>query len=79
LLPQLTLFVKKGAEFPWGLEQQKNLDELKRVISQLPALRMVDFSKTFILQTDDSGVALGAMLSQEVDGCRQLIKYASRT
>jgi hypothetical protein len=40
---------------------------------------MADFGKKFILQTDASGVALGAVLSQEVDGVRQPIAYASRT
>jgi hypothetical protein len=40
---------------------------------------MADFSKQFILQADASGVALEAVLSQEVDGVRQTIAYASRT
>jgi hypothetical protein len=40
---------------------------------------MVDFSKPFVLQTDASGVALRAMMSQNVDGFRQPIAYASRT
>jgi hypothetical protein len=31
------------------------------------------------LQTDASGTALGAVLSQEIDGCRQPVAYASRT
>jgi len=40
---------------------------------------MADFDKKIIVQTDASGVALGAVLSQEFDGIRQLIAYASRT
>jgi hypothetical protein len=70
---------KKGVKFVWGKEQQESFEALKRAISQPPVLRMADFSKTFILQTDASGVALGAVLSQETDGVRQPIAYASRT
>jgi hypothetical protein len=40
---------------------------------------MVDFSEKFILQTDASNFALGAFLTQECDGVRQPIAYASRT
>jgi hypothetical protein len=42
---------------------------------------MANFSKKFILQTDASGVAFGGegMISQESDGVRQPIAYASRT
>jgi hypothetical protein len=47
-----------------GQEQQEACEVLKQAISQSPVLRMADFSKRFILQTDASGVALGAVLSQ---------------
>jgi hypothetical protein len=40
---------------------------------------MADFGKQFIVQTDASNVALGAVLLQEVDGIRQPIANASRT
>jgi hypothetical protein len=70
---------KKGVKFKWGPEQQHSFDLLKQAIAQPPVLRMADFGKKFILQTDSSGVALGAVLSQEVDGVRQPIAYASRT
>ena len=40
---------------------------------------MPDFSEPFILQTDASSVALGAVLSQVVDGARQPVAFISRT
>ena len=40
---------------------------------------MANFAEKFILQTDASGVALGAELSQECNGFLQPIAFASRT
>jgi transposase InsO family protein len=70
---------KKGAKFEWGTPQEGAFQFLKEAISKPPVLRMADFSKPFVLQTDASGVALGAVLSQEVNGIRQPVAYASRT
>ena len=70
---------KKGVKFDWGKEQQEPFEALKTAISQPPVLRMADFSEKFIMQTDTSGVTLGAVLTQECDGVRQPIAYASRT
>jgi hypothetical protein len=53
--------------FAWGQEQDA-FEALKQATSQPPALRIEDFSEQFILQTDASGVALEAVLSQERDG-----------
>jgi hypothetical protein len=52
---------------------------LKDAISHLPILKMADFTKPFIRQTDASSVALGAVLLQEDQGVRQPIAYASHT
>jgi hypothetical protein len=70
---------KKGVKFKWDAEQQQAFEALKQAISQPPVLEMADFSDQFIVQTDASGVALGAVLFQEVDGIRQPVAYASRT
>jgi transposase InsO family protein len=70
---------KKGVKFKWGDEQQCAFEALKLAISQPPVLKMADYSQQFIVQTDASGVALGAVISQEVEGVRQPIAYASRT
>ena len=53
---------KKGAKFTWGESQQKAFHTLKEAIISPPVLRTPDFSKPFILQTDASSVALGAVL-----------------
>ena len=70
---------KKGMKFVWGPEQQESFESLKKAISQPPVLGMANFAEKFILQTDASGVALGAVLSQECNGFRQPIAFASRT
>jgi hypothetical protein len=70
---------KKGVKYCWGKDQQTSFERLKQAISQPPVLKMPDFSQKFILQTDASGVALGAVLSQERDGVKLPVAYASRT
>jgi hypothetical protein len=70
---------KTGTKFQWEKEQQSAFEQIKKAIAQPPVLGMADFSRKFILQTDASGVALGAVLSQEKDGVRQPVAYASRT
>ncbi|URQ09129.1 replicase [Halyomorpha halys erranti-like virus 1] len=70
---------KKGCKFFWGEEQQKAFEALKLAIISPPVLRMPDFDREFILQTDASSCALGAVLLQDVDGIRQPIAYASRS
>jgi hypothetical protein len=79
LAAPLKMLRKKSLRFKWGPEQQKSLEALKQAIAQPPVLRMADFNNRFIFQTDASGVALAAVLSQETDGVRQPIAYASLT
>lgn len=75
----LNMLRKKGVKYFWNTPQQKAFDILKEAISKPPVLKMADFSQRFILQTDASGQALGAVLSQEDAGVRRPIAYASRT
>jgi hypothetical protein len=62
-----------------GKTQQEAFEIFKQAIAQPPVWTMADFDRKFIVQTDGSGVALGAVLSQEFDGNRQPISCAFRT
>uniref|UniRef100_A0A1B6JZN4 RNA-directed DNA polymerase n=1 Tax=Homalodisca liturata TaxID=320908 RepID=A0A1B6JZN4_9HEMI len=70
---------RKDAKFVWGEDQERAFQLLREAIIQPPVLRIPDFSRPFILQTDSSSCAVGAVLSQEFDGARQPIAFASRT
>jgi hypothetical protein len=69
---------KKGVKFGWGPEQTRAFSLLKDAIFHPPVLGMADFSREFILQTDGSAVALGAVLLQG-DEVGRPVAYASRT
>ena len=73
------LCVRRGLEFVWGADHQFAFEKLKAAIMSPPVLVMPDFSSRFILQTDPSPVALGAVLLQNTPGGRRAISYASRT
>src|SRR5437588_8634477 len=64
----------------WGEEQEKSYELMKRVLTETPVLIHPNFEKDFILSTDASGYALGAVLEQEGDdGKLHPVGYASKT
>jgi hypothetical protein len=54
-------------------------EDLKLAIINPPVLRMADFSRRFIVQTDASSLAVAAVFLQEFEEERQPIAFASRT
>jgi hypothetical protein len=69
---------KKDSKFVWSTQCEKAFQKLKDSIMQPPVLRLADFDKKFIVQSDASSIAIAAVLSQEVDGILQPVAYASR-
>ena len=64
--------------FIWTTEHQQAMDTLKDHLTSAPILAYADFTAPFILQTDASGVGLGAVLSQIQNGTERVIAYVSR-
>src|SRR5882724_2931604 len=60
-LHQLT---KKGEVWRWAKEEQRSFEELKRLIMSTPILVQPNQEALFRLETDASGYATGAVLSQ---------------
>ena len=73
----LFALTKKDAPFEWTTSCEDAFERLKLLLTTAPVLAFPDFSCDFHLETDASGLGLGAVISQEqADGP---IAYASRT
>ena len=62
--------MKKGEpnQIKWDAESIESFQTLKATLTQKPILRLPNFEKQFVLQTDASDSGLGAVLLQEYDG-----------
>ena len=80
LTKPLTNCLKKGSKIEINnVKYRESFEESKKLLINSPILQYPDFDKTFTLTTDASNYALGAVLSQSVDGKDLPIAYASRT
>ena len=75
LAEPLYRLTRKSIPFEWGVEQQQAFEILKEKLMNHPVLRLPDFSIPFEVQTDASGIGIGAVLSQE----DQPVSYISRS
>ena len=69
---------KKGADISklWDQQHQKAFEELKTALTTA-VLGFAEFTKPFILETDASHDGLSTILSQDQDGQRRVLAYAS--
>ena len=71
---------RKDTPFDWNSDCAAVYQQLKNRLTQAPVLAYPQFGKDFLLETDASGVGLGAVLSQKQnDGTIRPIAFASRT
>ncbi|KAA3483331.1 Retrovirus-related Pol polyprotein from transposon 17.6 [Gossypium australe] len=64
LAAPLTSVIKKNSAFHWGKEQEKAFTIIKDRITKAPLLALPDFTKTFEIGCDASGVGIGVVLTE---------------
>ena len=74
----LYLLTSKGLKFTWTEEHDKAFRTLKKRLLEAPILAFPNFELPFIIDTDASDTALGAVLSQVIDGIEYPIAFESR-
>lgn len=62
----------------WTEQCEAAFQDLKGAICSDPVLQCPDFDRSFIVQTDASGVGIGAVLLQEEDGQPKPVAFISR-
>ncbi|KAL4388984.1 hypothetical protein GQ457_09G026490 [Hibiscus cannabinus] len=61
----LSDLLKKGESFTWNEAAQIAMQCLKDHLCSAPILRLPDFEKEFVVETDASGIGIGAVLQQD--------------
>lgn len=74
----LTDLLRKDQDFQWAESQEQAFQDLKQALVAAPVLRVADPKLDFILHTDASGFAVGAVLSQEDGRGLRPVAFASR-
>jgi hypothetical protein len=80
LTANLTDLLKKGVKEPLVFDntQQDNFNKIKCVLASDPVLKLPDMEKTFVVRSDSSGSAVGAVLLQYTGQLPFPVAYASR-
>ena len=75
----LTTLTKKSVRFHWNGDCQNAFETLKQLLVTAPVLADPLSEGEYILDTDASNFAMGAVLTQVQNGEERVIAYASQT
>ena len=78
LAKPMTDLTRDKVAWSWGDAQEHSFTALKVAIATAPILRLPDFERQFIITTDASDVAIGAILEQDFGSGLQPIAFSSR-
>jgi hypothetical protein len=78
IVEPLNRLLKKGAKFKVTRQVQESVKWCKDKLSTAPILQFPDFDKGFVLTTDASTTAVGAVLSQTQEEGDRPVAFASR-
>lgn len=79
LLSELNKLNRRDAAFEWTREANDAYEVVKKRLSTTPVIHFADFTKPFVLVTDASETACGAVLLQEHNGNQVPVAVASKT
>jgi hypothetical protein len=79
LLEQIRCSQKSNHRLNWSDECTDAFNTLKNRLTNAPIMNTPKFDQPFILELDACDYGLGAVLTQEYDGNKYVIAYASRT
>ncbi len=74
----LTDLTKQDFDFKMGEAEMNAFNTLKKILCNSPVLRLPNFQNKFFIETDASGVAIGAVLLQEFEDGKHPIAYESK-
>ena len=74
----LTQLTRAGVEWEWSTAQHQAFNRLKLALTTAPVLKLPDFGKQFVVTTDASDAAVGAILEQDFGNGLQPVAFASR-
>ena len=78
LAKPLTDLTREKIPWPWGDAEANSFTALKVAMATAPVLRLPDFEKQFVVTTNASDVAVGAILEQNFGSRLQPIAFASQ-